>query len=420
MTIPDPDPGESWTDMNTQLFGTATVPTPATATMGGFVESYLAQAAVEGGVYDAKSVMHYFTPDQVPVISALARQFAVCDRWFASAPCQTWPNRFFVHTATANGYQNNMPLHVPFPYEMDTIYNRLERAGRSWKIYFHDIAQTKTLAKLLLLATRFQFYKTFRDDARAGTLPAYSFIEPRYFTLFTEMPNDQHPPHNVALAEQLIADVYNCLRSGPAWTKTLFVITYDEHGGCYDHVPPPAAVPPIAPASIPFNFDRYGVRVPAVVISPYIKAGTVLRPPGAVPFDHTSIIATLRKRWSDLGAPLTARDASAPDLGGALTLDQPENLGPEQITPPLFTPSPMEVAHAQAMPLNGMQRALVHLAANLPNTSGAVSFTASVAGQLQELRMSPPNPVPVGIDTSHVSAAADFIKHQLGNFFRGL
>jgi phospholipase C len=418
MTIPTPDPAELWLDMNTQLFGTPAVPAPPTPTMTGFVENYLAQAT-PGHAYAAESVMHYFTPDQVPALSTLAQKFAVCDRWFASAPCQTWPNRFFVHTGTANGYENNSPLHIPFPYPMTTIFNRLEDAGKEWRIYFHDIAQTKTLAKLLLLADHFSFYKSFRDDARTGNLPAYSFIEPRYFTLFSELPNDQHPPHNAALGDQLIADVYNSLRSGPAWKSTLLVVTYDEHGGCYDHVPPPAAVPPGKTPTSPFNFDRYGVRVPAVIASPYIKAGTVLRPPGPVPYDHTSVIATLRKRWPEIGGPLTDRDAAAPDLGNALTLPQPDNLGPERIDALPFTPSPSEVAAAQAMPLNGMQHALLNLAANLPNTTEA-DFVSAVKAHVEQLQMTGPRPVPVGVDTSHVSAAADFIKKQTANFFRGL
>jgi phospholipase C len=418
MTIPTPDPGELWVDMNTQLFGTQTVPAPPMPTMLGFVKNYLAQAT-PGHAFEAKTVMHYFMPDQLPVISGLARQFAVCDRWFASAPCQTWPNRFFVHTATANGYENNSPLHVPFPYPMTTIFNRFELAGRDWRIYFHDIAQTHTLAKLLPLADKFQFYKAFRDDARTGRLPAYSFIEPRYFTLVTELPNDMHPPHNVTLGEQLIADVYNSLRSGPAWTKTLLVITYDEHGGCFDHAPPPAAVPPSATATSPFNFDRYGVRVPAVIVSPWIKPGTILRPPGAVPYDHTSVIATLRKRWPDLGDPLTNRDKAAPDLGNALTLDTPNNLGPEHIEALPYTPTPAEVAFAQAMPLNGMQHALVNMAANLPNTTRA-DFRDTVMQHIDRLKQAGPLPIPANVDVSHVSAAVDFIKKQTANFFRGL
>ena len=418
MSIPTPDPGELWTDINTQLFGAAVPPTPPTGNMSGFVSNYLAQAT-PGHAFAADSIMHYFTPAQVPAISTLAKQFAVCDRWFASAPCQTWPNRFFVHTGTANGYENNSPLHVPFPYPTTTIFNRCEDAGKKWAIYFHDIAQTKTLAKLLVHADHFHFYKQFRDDARTGDLPAYSFIEPRYFTLFTELPNDQHPPHNAALGDQLIADVYNALRSGPAWKKTLLVVIYDEHGGCYDHVPPPAAKPPGATVTAPFNFDRYGVRIPAVIVSPYIKQGTILRSPGAVPFDHTSVIATLRKRWPELGPALTDRDAAAPDLDSVLALAQPDNLGPERVDALPYTPSPADVAFAQAMPLNGMQHALVNLAANLPNTTES-DFVSAVEAHLDHLEMIGPLKVPAGVDTSHVSAAADFIKKQTANFFRGL
>jgi phospholipase C len=409
MSIPTPDPGELWTDINSQLFGDGDPLAPSPPGMSGFIKNYLAQAT-PGHAFSAESIMHYFTPDQVPVISALAKQFAVCDRWFASAPCQTWPNRFFVHTGTANGYENNSPLHFPFPYPMTTIFNRLEAAGKSWGIYFHDIAQTKTLEKLLPLADHFHFFAKFRDDARVGSLPAYSFVEPRYFTLFTQLPNDQHPPHNATLGEQLIADVYNSLRSGPAWTSTLLVIIYDEHGGCYDHVPPPAALPPNKTRTAPFNFDRYGVRVPAVVVSPFVEAGTILRAAGSVPFDHTSVIATLRKRWPEIGAPLTDRDASAPDL---------DNLGPDHVDARVYTPTPTEVAFAQAMRLNGMQQALVNMAANLPNTVGS-DFLSAVNAHLQQLRATGPQAVPAGVDTSRVATAAEFIKTQMANFFSGL
>jgi phospholipase C len=418
MTIPDPDPGELWLDMNVQLFGTPNVPVPPVAPMKGFVDNYLAQEDVAPGNYDPRAIMHFFTPGQVPVISTLAKQFAVSDRWFASAPCQTWPNRFFVHTATANGYQNNMPLHLP--YEMTTIYNRFELAGNeNWKIYFHDIPQSKTLAKLWPLASHFHFFNSFLDDARLGTLPTYSFIEPRYFPLFTSLPNDQHPPHNVTLGEQLIADIYNALRSSPQWTKTLFIITYDEHGGCYDHAAPPAATPPSKTPTAPFNFDRFGVRVPAVLVSPYIKQGTILRPPGNTPYDHTSIIATLRERFPDLGAPLTDRDAAAPDLAGVLTLANPDNLGPEQINALPYTPTPAEAALAQAQPLNGMQEALTHLAANLPNTTGA-DFQAAVANHIAQLKLFGAKPLPGNANTDHASSSAAFVRERMGDFFRGL
>ncbi|MDR3441285.1 alkaline phosphatase family protein [Telmatospirillum sp.] len=417
MSIPDPDPGELFTDINMQLFGTSTPPVPTPVpTMSGFVRNYLMQGDGAGATSRADAVMHYFTPEQVPVISELARQFAVCDHWYASAPCQTWPNRFFVHTATANGYENNSPPH--FPYDMETIFNRLDGAGQPWKIYFHDIPQSLTLSKLWLLADHFRFYDEFRHDAKTGELPAYSFIEPRYFS-DVSLPNDQHPPHVVTLGEQLTADVYNCLRSGPNWARTLLVITYDEHGGCYDHVPPPPAVPPGPGPTVPFNFDRYGVRVPAVIVSPFVPAGSILRaPPGSAPYDHTSIIATLRTRFG-LGGPLTNRDKGAPDLAAILTLPEPTNVGPLSVTPLSYAASPAEVAAAQAEPLNNQQRGLAELAAHLPATTVTGDFPAFISSHLDLLGAG-------GIGSEAADAAQDvasavsLIRSRLGNLFRGL
>ena len=158
MAIPDPDPGELWTDINEQLFGSKLVSSPAPVpNMKGFVKNYQSQTDKPADAYVPRSVMHYFLPEQVPVISRLARQFAVSDRWHASAPCQTWPNRFFVHTGTAQGYENNSP--PQFPYEMPTIYNRFEglEIGNGWKIYFHDVPQTLTLARLWHHLGKFRF-----------------------------------------------------------------------------------------------------------------------------------------------------------------------------------------------------------------------------------------------------------------------
>ena len=253
----------------------------------------------------------------------------------------------------------------------------------------------------------FRFYEEFRHDAKQGTLPAYSFIEPRYFSDVT-LPNDQHPPHVVTLGEQLIADVYNSLRSGPGWTKTLFVITYDEHGGCFDHVPPPAARPPSAIPTTPFNFDRYGVRVPAVVISPYVRQATILRPQGTMPFDHTSIIATLRKRFS-LGPPLTQRDEVAPDLDIALTLETPDNLGPEAVQALPYVPDPADVGAARQRPLNDMQEALLKLAAHLPvAATGVDPRIAELKARGEELE--------VDVEKTAGQAVHD-IKEKLGNLF---
>lgn len=369
--MPTPDPAELFTDMTQQIFGPGAGP-PAPPTMSGFAQNY---GTVAGA--SAADIMHYFTRDQVPVMSALADAFAVSDRWFASAPNQTWPNRFFAHTGTAAGYVNNMPLHVP--YMMETIYNRLTAAHRSWRIYFHDLPQSATLARIWseLPDHLYLFEEHFMADAMAGRLPNYSFIEPRYFScpLLNRMPNDQHPPHDVRLGERLIARVYDAVRNGAAWDRTLLIITYDEHGGLYDHVPPPPAVPPDDLHPDGFTFDRYGVRVPALLISPWIAPGTVLRPAeGEHPFDHTSILRTLRDLF-DLGDPLTRRDAVAPSLLPVLSLQEPANPGPKSIPISGTAPTTGDLARATDAPPNGMQQALAAFAQTLPANSAAAART---------------------------------------------
>lgn len=400
--IPDPDPGELFADIHMQIHGLTAcgIPNMDAPSMGGFVDNYMRQPLTTPAP-DPYSVMHYFTPDQVPVISELARAFGVSDRWHASAPCQTWPNRFFVHTGTANGYINNSPTH--FPYEMETVFSRLSNAGQTWRVYFHDIPQSATLSRLWgdLLTRHFRdFGNEFARDAAAGRLPAYSFIEPRYFTTTNEIPNDEHPPHNVAYGEQLIASVYNSIRSGPSWKQTLLVITCDEHGGCYDHVVPPAATPPGGQTPYGFDFGYFGVRVPAVIVSPYVRAGSVIRPTGLTPFDHTSIIATLRELFNF--APLTARDAAAPDLLEALDAE-PNNDGPASVVAPAIPPAPPQVARAAAKPPNCLQKSLSTAALHLP-TAGA-----DVATHIQRLR-SVPDVAPQYATVA--DAAADVAAHM--------
>ncbi len=373
--IPDPDPGELFDDMNMQLFGLG-AKAGGPPSMKGFVDNYMRQPKGERPV-DPRAVMHCFTTAQVPVISRLASAFAVSDRWHASAPCETWPNRYFAHTGTAGGYVNNRRSSFPYrwPRSMPTIFRRLDAKGYSWRIYFHDLPQAATLTDLWTsIPTRFCLFDAeFERHARAGRLASYSFIEPRYYPnrWLRKVPNDQHPPHNVLYGEQLIASVYNAIRSAPTWPRTLLVITYDEHGGCFDHVPPPPAVPPGGPYPDGFAFDRYGVRVPAVIISPYVAEGSIIRPPQkrgnapAAPFEHASIVATLQRIF-DLGPPLTPRVAAAPDLLCALTLDRPENGGPERIPVDLRRPSVAEAwAHAR-QPRNGLQHSLWDPLVGLP------------------------------------------------------
>ena len=375
LAIPHANPAETWRDMNEQLFGTQTMSPPnTTPTMDGFVKNYM-RYSNPLNPRDPAHAMHYFMPQQAPVLSRLALEFAVCDRWFASAPCETWPNRYFLHTGTAkdaanpsaSGYEDNryeysaapllandwwswatawvgvlIPYFAPdtLAFASPTIFAGLDKAKlkNPWKLYYSDFLQASTIRDVVSqMARESHFYATkrivhiddFLKDSKDGNLPSYSVIEPAYYL---GAKNDQHPPKSIGPGEELIASVYNALRSGPQWQSTMLIIVYDEHGGTYDHVPPPAAVPPDSHNTAPFNFDRYGVRVPAVIVSPYIKPRTILRPAlGAqYPFDHTSIISTLRKRFA-FGPALTKRDEVAPDLESVLNLDTPSNLGPDRL-----------------------------------------------------------------------------------------
>jgi phospholipase C len=404
--IPTPDPEEFFANMTAQIYGSG--PPPAAGDMSGFARDYASVAEA-----DPRNIMHGYTEDQLPVLSKLAKAFAVSDRWFASAPNQTWPNRFFVHAATANGYINNSPIHVP--YMMETVFNRLSDNDRSWRIYYHDVPQTLTLSRIWsgLPDHLYSFENSFMADAMAGRLPNYSFIEPRYFAdpLVNRLPNDQHPPHDVALGERLIARVYDAVRNGAGWERTLLIITFDEHGGLWDHVPPPAATPPGPPYSDKFKFDRYGVRVPSVLISPWIPAGTVLRPPdGGYPFDHTSIIATLNALFGPF-KPLTKRDAAAPTLLGCLSLDTPSNAGPRSI--PLPAPIANEPQFALALDKGATeaQKALAAVANALP--SGA----ATIVEHLEQLRAI--EPLVTSTIKQTASEAFTIAKQGLQRFLHG-
>lgn len=386
--IPSPDPGELFSDINEQIFGRGAA-LGAPAAMTGFVANYAAQPPLNGPA-DPRDVMHYFLPDQVPVISRLAKDFGVSDRWHASAPCETWPNRYFMHAGTAGGHVNNERAHFPYyrlPVAMPTIFRRLEARGYGWRVYFHDLPQAATMRDLwTTIPTHFCLFDAeFERHAKSGRLANYSFIEPRYFTSrrHQTVPNDQHPPHNMLYGEQLIAAVYNAVRNAPTWPRTLLVVTYDEHGGCFDHVPPPPAVSPGGPYPDGFAFDRYGVRVPAVIVSPYVPPGSIIRPrpratgEPAFPFDHCSIQATLHRLF-DLGAPLTSRVAAAPDLLNALSLPTPENHGPHRIDFEQLSPSAAEVERHHHLPRNRHQRNFRHPTLGFPAT--AARLTAHIRG----------------------------------------
>jgi len=321
--MPGADPGEGYSATNSQLFGSVDAPVPAIATNQGFVTDFNYTLGWEGNENwsilpgtTANSIMGVFTPATLPVLSGLASGYAVCDQWFASAPTETLPNRAFVCAATSQGHMDDKTK----KYTCPTIFGLLSNNNISWSIYGYidppltrqDFPDTTDADD-----SHFGLFTDFQAAAANGTLPAYTFLEPSW----DASGNSQHPNYNVALGEQLIHDVYYALYNGPNWNQTLLIITYDEHGGCYDHVPPPlGAVPPDnSVGEYGFDFTRFGPRVPTVLVSPLIAAGTVFRvAANAMPLDHTSILKTVETRWNL--PSLTARDAAALDVGAVLTL----------------------------------------------------------------------------------------------------
>jgi phospholipase C len=326
--MPGADPGEGYMATNAQLYGSNTAPASSVPPpMQGFVTdfAYTLGWQTSEGTWNivpgttASDIMGCFTPQALPVLSALAAGYAVCDHWFSSVPTETLPNRAFVCAATSQGHMDDKTRTFTSP----SVFGLLGAHGLTWGIYGYN-AEPLTKSTFTDIATAaggtIGEFANFKAAAAAGTLPAFTFLEPAW----SSTGNSQHPNYDVALGEQLIHDVYEALRAGPGWPGTLLVITYDEHGGCYDHVPPPSgAVPPDNSAGeFGFDFTRFGVRVPTVLVSPLIAPGTVFRvPAGSVPLDHTSVLKTVQERWN-LPA-LTARDAAAPGFGAALTLATP-------------------------------------------------------------------------------------------------
>jgi len=326
--MPDPDPEESFDNTTYQLFGPeAPSPNPKWPNLG-FVINY----ANATGPNIPVQIMEPFSSGQVPVISHLAWNYAVSDSWFCSVPTETWPNRSFFHAGTSNGNVNNGTIPNPFDWNVRNIFNVLEDIGASWRVY-HDTVIVPPLTFLMFPSLWIHFdhfsgFDAFKSDCASGNLPQYSFLEPSFLI----NPTDEHPPHDVIAGEQFLYQIWQAVSQSPAWPETLLMITYDEHGGTYDHVQPPygAATPDAKsnPGQEGFTFNRFGLRVPAVLVSPWIKAGTVFRSPlvtpTPTPYDHTSMLATLRD-WLQIPADkmlTSARIAAAPTIEQVLTLPQ--------------------------------------------------------------------------------------------------
>ena len=297
----DPDPDHHFPGTDLQIFGGAEGP-GRTANMQGFIKSYFEQRR---DVNHSHMIMYYFPPEKLPVLTTLATNFAVFNGWFSSIPGPTICNRAFAHYGTSFGQVSMDVFYWSGKYA--SIYERMLQNNHSAKIYYYDQASS-TMEIVNLLKNQphiFATYEQFVDDCKKGILPDYSFVEPNY----NDHPgpgggeavaSDQHPDHHVQVGEVFIASIYNAIRTNPTlWKSTALLIVYDEHGGIYDHVPPPACMPDgfIAKpedtgTGMPFAFDRLGVRVPAILVSPWIPKATVVT---GRTFEHASIPATVTK-----------------------------------------------------------------------------------------------------------------------------
>jgi phospholipase C len=368
MDAPNPDSGEEYFHTNVQLFNELeeqnrfkigeevgapwNAPEPgATPSMDGFVTDYISAFTSEMGrqpTYEEYAqIMTGYTPEQVPVLSGIAREFGVFDHWSSEVPSQTFMNRSFWTAATSSGLVVNSPAKKWFTQnDAETIFERLEQHGKTWKIYvmepmawsFHGVIHFSRLKDRL--ATNVVPFAEFERDAAAGALPDFSLIEPNFISGHGDyhpafgraMPgavgDALDPPSSILAGEAFLERIFNAYRSSTSesgsnvW-NTALLIGWDEPGGTYDHVPPGAVPPPDpdAPAGeLGFKFDRSGYRVPAILVSPWVPEGSVFNDE----YRHTSLIATLRKSWK-LGEALTQRDASARTFDDLLSLDKPRD-----------------------------------------------------------------------------------------------
>jgi phospholipase C len=313
--------------------------------MDGFVRSYIeTRKDREAAKKAAESpVMGYLTGRQLPVYDYLAEEFCVCDHWFASVAGATWPNRLYAAAGDSGGRKSNQRLfgRIDWPfYSLPSFVRHLDESPHSWRWYSAEPLDTSPPTIQLVdeqyrgeHGKNFALFErreaasrqpSFLDDAAAGELANVSWIDPNFHLSFRGVgakgvQNDDHPPADVVEGQRLVARVVNALIQGRSWERTLLIVTYDEHGGMFDHVAPPTCDDD-RPA-----FRRLGVRVPALVVSPWVPRGSVAKDI----FDHTSIIRTVLERFRREGIPdMGRRVGDARHLGSLLTLDAPRTTVP--------------------------------------------------------------------------------------------
>jgi phospholipase C len=268
----------------------------------GFVKAMQAAHNGSAGI----EPMTYMLREHIPVTWALADSGAVCDAWYSSVMGPTWPNRMYWLSGQSSGVKANEVPEQGFIW--DSIFHRLDEKEVPWAFYFTDIGSL-AIAENLDFGNRVRrVLPDFLKEAAAGTLPPVCYIDPGFSS------NDDHPPHHPLLGQQFISMIYNALANSPQWENILFVITYDEHGGFFDHVAPPTTSDMFASE----GFDQLGFRVPSLVLGPYVKGGSVI----STPFDHTSMLKHIEDMF-ELD-PLTERTSAANNLESCIDFERLE------------------------------------------------------------------------------------------------
>ncbi len=380
------DPGHEFTDVQEQLCGIdGKYPHIDNS---GFVTNY---SRIDPNHPD--DIMQCYAPNQLSILTTLAQEFAICDHWFSSMPGPTWPNRFFIHAASSGGLDHSpaLPSELSsvlfngYKFDNGTIYDQLDDENISWTIYHGDaFPQALAISGMTahLLDGHFKDFEDFSKDVNNPNYsPSYTFIEPNYgkFTANFTCGSSQHPKDDVTRGDRLLKTIYETIRNSPHWNSSLLIITYDEHGGFYDHVQPPQTVTPgdstTDPENNHFNFDfkQLGVRVPAVIISPLIPKGII----DHTTYDHTSVLATIENIFGILS--LTNRDKHANTLKHLLSLSLPRTDAPTTLPEPAHsgiwcegdpqpipTSTPLNVSAAQqtspTAPMNHSIQGFVHVA----------------------------------------------------------
>lgn len=312
---------------------------------------------------DPKVVLDMFTPERVPIISTLAKEFAVFDHWFSSVPGPTHPNRLYCHSATSHGSIDNDVPHGGWP--QTTIYDHITEANLTWRMYYTDSIWALMLKNLRKAEYKNNFrpIEQFYEDCKTGDLPNYTWLEPQYAPTKTSPAQDQHPDHTVAAGEQIMKKAYEAIRASPAWNSSLFIITYDEHGGFYDHFPTPLEGVPspddIENKQFKFNFNRLGIRIPAVLISPWINKGTIVHEPTHGPtttsqYELSSVPATMKKIFN-LKSFLTKRDEWAGTFEWLFTQRNSPRTDCPKVLPPAPTVPEEYLIEEGQKPMNSLQ-----------------------------------------------------------------